>query len=92
MNSPDPGLPLNLPRSQGTIDVHAHFLPPVYVDALKVAGLTTLDGGIPVPQWSQERALGLMDDLGIAGVKRFDFTVFRRLDFAGDFVGQSLYR
>ena len=35
-----------------TIDVHAHFLPPVYREALKDAGLKTLDGGIPVPGWS----------------------------------------
>ena len=50
-----------------TIDVHAHFLPPVYVEALKGAGLKSLDGGIPVPQWSEERALSVMDDTGIAG-------------------------
>jgi 6-methylsalicylate decarboxylase len=50
-----------------TIDVHAHFLPPVYLEALKDAGLTTLDGGIPVPQWTPERALTIMDEVGIAG-------------------------
>ena len=33
-----------------TIDVHAHFLPPVYQEALRDAGLKTLDGGIPVPE------------------------------------------
>jgi predicted TIM-barrel fold metal-dependent hydrolase len=51
----------------GTLDVHAHFLPPVYRDALKKAGLKTLDGGIPVPDWSPERALAIMDEIGVAG-------------------------
>jgi 6-methylsalicylate decarboxylase len=50
-----------------TIDVHAHFLPPVYQDALRDAGLKTLDGGIPTPTWSPERALTIMDEVGIAG-------------------------
>ncbi|HVH06393.1 MAG TPA: amidohydrolase family protein [Myxococcota bacterium] len=50
-----------------TIDVHAHFLPPVYRDALRDAGLRTLDGGIPVPDWTPERALAVMDENGIAG-------------------------
>ncbi len=50
-----------------TIDVHAHFFPPVYLEALKDAGLKTLDGGIPVPDWSPARALALMDEVGIAG-------------------------
>ena len=50
-----------------TIDVHAHFLPPVYQDALRDAGLKTLDGGIPTPAWSPERALAIMDEVGITG-------------------------
>ncbi len=50
-----------------TIDVHAHFLPPVYREALKDAGLTAVDGGMPVPDWTPERALAVMDDVGIAG-------------------------
>lgn len=48
-----------------TIDVHAHFLPPAYRQALADAGLKTLDGGMPVPDWSPERALGIMDEVGI---------------------------
>lgn len=47
------------------IDVHAHFLPPCYTDALAKAGMTTLDGGFPVPQWSAEAALQMMDAQGI---------------------------
>jgi len=50
-----------------TIDVHAHFLPPVYLDALRDAGLKTVDGGIPPPAWSAEQALALMDEIGVAG-------------------------
>ncbi len=45
----------------GRIDVHSHFLPPVYADALAKAGLKTLDGGFPVPAWSVEAALEMMD-------------------------------
>ncbi|HEY4345585.1 MAG TPA: amidohydrolase family protein [Parvibaculum sp.] len=51
---------------EGRIDVHAHFLPPCYADALARAGMTTLDGGFPVPAWSAEAALGMMDRQGIA--------------------------
>ncbi len=50
-----------------TIDVHAHFLPPMYLEALQEAGLTQLDGGMPVPHWSPTQALALMDEVGIAG-------------------------
>jgi predicted TIM-barrel fold metal-dependent hydrolase len=50
-----------------TIDVHAHFLPPVYREALRDAGLTLLDGGMPVPDWSVERALAIMDEICVAG-------------------------
>ncbi len=34
----------------GLIDVHAHCLTPAYKKALAGAGLTTLDGGFPVPE------------------------------------------
>jgi predicted TIM-barrel fold metal-dependent hydrolase len=47
------------------IDVHMHFLPECYRDALARAGMGTLDGGMPVPTWSEELALRTMDDLGI---------------------------
>jgi predicted TIM-barrel fold metal-dependent hydrolase len=49
-----------------TLDVHAHFLPPVYQEALRGLGFTSLDGGMPVPQWSPERALAIMDETGIS--------------------------
>jgi len=50
-----------------TIDVHAHFLPPVYREALQDAGLRTVDGGMPVPDWTPERALAIMDEVGVTG-------------------------
>ena len=45
----------------GIIDAHSHFLPPTYARALAEQGLVTLDGGFPVPQWSEEKALAHMD-------------------------------
>lgn len=50
----------------GLIDVHAHFLPECYASALANAGMTTVDGGMPVPQWSEAAALDVMDRQGIA--------------------------
>ncbi|WP_345944793.1 amidohydrolase family protein [Variovorax sp. dw_954] len=45
----------------GLIDAHSHYLPPTYAQALADEGLVTLDGGFPVPQWSEEKALAHMD-------------------------------
>jgi predicted TIM-barrel fold metal-dependent hydrolase len=45
----------------GLIDAHSHYLPPAYAHALADEGLVTLDGGFPVPQWSEEKALAHMD-------------------------------
>jgi predicted TIM-barrel fold metal-dependent hydrolase len=50
----------------GRIDVHAHFLPDFYCEALAKAGLTTVDGGMPIPAWSAEAALEVMDRQEIA--------------------------
>ena len=49
----------------GRIDVHAHFLPEVYRNALARSGLATLDGGFPIPAWSEVAALEMMDRQGI---------------------------
>jgi 6-methylsalicylate decarboxylase len=49
----------------GLIDVHAHCLPPAYRKALDEAGLSTLDGGYPVPEWSPEKATAVMAENGI---------------------------
>ncbi|MGV8996460.1 MAG: amidohydrolase family protein [Parvibaculaceae bacterium] len=50
----------------GLTDVHAHFLPECYAAALNKAGLTVVDGGMPVPAWSEAAALEVMDRQGIA--------------------------
>ena len=49
----------------GLVDVHAHFLPEVYADALTTAGVVHPDGMPAVPAWSEASALALMDRLGI---------------------------
>lgn len=49
----------------GRIDVHAHFLPGFYCEALAKAGLKTLDGGMPVPVWNEAAHLEMMDRQGI---------------------------
>ena len=54
------------PCACGRIDVHAHYLPPAYRKALNEAGLVKLDGGIPVPPWSAEAHLQMMQAHGIA--------------------------
>jgi len=43
------------------VDVHAHFLPACYTDALAQRGISRLDGGMPIPAWSAEAALATMD-------------------------------
>ncbi|WP_298283592.1 amidohydrolase family protein [Novosphingobium sp.] len=52
--------------SRTIIDVHAHFLPACYVAALDDAGLVTLDRGMPIPPWSKNMALAMMDRAGIS--------------------------
>lgn len=49
----------------GLVDVHSHFLPPTYYQALADAKLVTLDGGFPIPQWSEALALAHMDKQNI---------------------------
>jgi 6-methylsalicylate decarboxylase len=51
--------------SPGAIDVHAHFLPPRYREALAEAQIWTI-GGLPVPEWSPELAIAFMDAHGLA--------------------------
>jgi predicted TIM-barrel fold metal-dependent hydrolase len=50
---------------QNLIDIHAHFFTNDYLDALRAAGLKNVDG-FPLPDWSIEGALALMDQNGIA--------------------------
>src|SRR5262245_57296817 len=43
------------------VDVHAHCLPPAYRAAAARLGLTSFDGGMPIPAWSPAVALDFMD-------------------------------
>jgi 6-methylsalicylate decarboxylase len=61
-----PRVPAQAARPPRRIDVHAHWLPPLYQQALARAGLKTLDGGIPVPAWNQDMMLASMDRFRIS--------------------------
>jgi predicted TIM-barrel fold metal-dependent hydrolase len=47
------------------IDVHAHYIPDVYRDALVAAGQAQPDGIPGLPEWNEEMALTGMDTLGV---------------------------
>jgi predicted TIM-barrel fold metal-dependent hydrolase len=47
------------------IDVHAHFVPDFYREALIAAGHERPDGIAAIPGWDEQRALDTMDELGI---------------------------
>jgi hypothetical protein len=46
-------------------DVHAHFLPQPYQQALTAAGLSK-DRGMPLPRWTVEAHLAMMAERGIS--------------------------
>lgn len=50
----------------GRVDVHAHFLPEPYRKAMAEAGIRQTDGGVPVPGWSVEAHLAMMEQHHIA--------------------------
>ena len=50
----------------GKIDVHAHYLPDFYRDALDQQGHAQPDGFPEIPTWSAEEHVAVMDRLGIA--------------------------
>ncbi len=52
----------------GTLDVHAHYLPEPYRQALERAGHGQPDGMPQIPEWSADEHVALMDRLGIATV------------------------
>ena len=47
------------------IDVQSHFLPPVYMEAVRAAGMTQMDGW-EIPKWDVPGAIANMDQLGVA--------------------------
>ncbi len=82
------------------IDVHSHYLPQFYQDALRAAGQTHPDGISAAPRWSEEEALQTMDTLGIAtailsvsspGVYFGDEDAARRLARQVNVEGQRLH-
>lgn len=53
------------PRAVTRIDVHAHFVPDFYREALIEAGQSQPDGIHALPQWDEASALRTMDQLGV---------------------------
>ncbi len=45
------------------IDTHHHVVPPAYAEWLRSRGLAA--GGLPIPDWSRDAALALMDKYGV---------------------------
>jgi predicted TIM-barrel fold metal-dependent hydrolase len=56
---------LSAARAVDRIDVHAHFLPDFYVEALIAAGHGHPDGMPAIPYWNLADALVTMDSLGV---------------------------
>ncbi len=51
--------------SHARTDVHCHYLPAPYKSAMAEAGLQRVDGGMPIPSWSAENHLAMMQARGI---------------------------
>ena len=49
----------------GKVDVHAHYIPDGYRDALVIAGQDKPDGIPGMPAWSEELAVAAMDRLDV---------------------------
>ncbi len=49
----------------GRIDVHAHYVPDFYRDAMEANGHQHPDGGRAIPEWSERQAIDTMDRLGV---------------------------
>lgn len=50
-----------------SFDVHAHFLPAPYIEALQSSGMTTVDNRDFVPRWNADQAIEAMDEGGRLG-------------------------
>ncbi|PHS63820.1 MAG: amidohydrolase [Thalassobium sp.] len=53
-----------MPIQQGLIDVHHHLIPPVFRQTMERKGIP-LVAGAPLPSWSPEKSLKLMNSNGI---------------------------
>lgn len=49
---------------QGRIDVHHHVIPPAFVEAMQAKGITKV-AGAPLPKWTAEKSIEVMDANGI---------------------------
>jgi predicted TIM-barrel fold metal-dependent hydrolase len=65
MTTPAPSAAPSDSRPIDRIDVHAHFVPDFYAQALREAGHGQPDGMPAIPAWSADDALGVMDSLGV---------------------------
>lgn len=50
----------------GHLDIHAHYLPDFYRDALLASGHAQADGMPAIPEWSASEHVAVMDRIGIA--------------------------
>jgi 6-methylsalicylate decarboxylase len=50
---------------RGLIDVHAHAVTPDYLTAMRAGGISDVDG-FPIPEWSEQGHLELLDRHGIS--------------------------
>ena len=48
------------------IDMHCHYLPPAYVRMLERRDIRVLDGGMPVPEWTEKLQLERMEQLSVS--------------------------
>lgn len=53
-------------EKSGWIDIHAHFLPNAYLEAMQLAGIAGAVHGFPLSDWSRESALDAMDRYSIS--------------------------
>jgi 6-methylsalicylate decarboxylase len=60
------GANVSTSRRVDRIDIHAHFVPAFYREALVEAGLSTPDGIRAMPEWDVGSTLRVMDKLGVA--------------------------
>ncbi|MEU2032654.1 amidohydrolase family protein [Nocardia amamiensis] len=70
------------PSGTPRIDVHCHYLPDFYRDALLAAGLSKPDGIPRLPDWSESAALEAMDQLGVS--KQYVSITSPGVDLTGD--------
>lgn len=59
------GVPAMRQQSRRRIDLHQHFVPPAYREAVAAAGMTFANSPRGLPAWSEQSMLAMMDDLSI---------------------------